>query len=219
MFKVEQTASSDEVLYHQVRTGDLRAFDLLYARYEGRLLGFLSRLVGSRHDAEDLLHDAFMNVLRSREVTFDRASFCTWLYRIARNLGLNHLRSGRRKSQLHAQVQPPESGPSAEATVEELQRLQLLQGAVQALPKLQAEIYHLRSAGLSYEEMATELQIPLGTVKSRMNQMMLRLREQLELQLAGSPGAAPARSASEVATSSPLTPYAAAGTASAKEPR
>ena len=116
-------------------------------------------------------------------------------------------------------MQPPESGPSAEATVEELQRLQLLQGAVQALPKLQAEIYHLRSAGLSYEEMATELQIPLGTVKSRMNQMMLRLREQLEQQLAGSPGAAAANSAAKVATSSPLTPYAAAGTASAKEPR
>jgi hypothetical protein len=67
--------------------------------------------------------------------------------------------------------------------------------------------------------MATELQIPLGTVKSRMNQMMLRLREQLELQLAGSPGAAPANSAAKAATSSPLTPYAAAGTASAKEPR
>lgn len=175
--------SVDEALYHLVRRGDLRAFDVLYSRYEGRLFGFLLRLVHNHHDAEDLFHEAFVNVLRSREVTFDRASFCTWLYRIARNLAFNHLRALRRKGQLREQVESPLERPIADSLIEEGERVALLGQAVTSLPAPLTEIYKLRCAGLSYEEMAALLQIPIGTVKSRMNQMTLRLRAEMKSRL------------------------------------
>jgi RNA polymerase sigma-70 factor (ECF subfamily) len=178
------TDITDEALYHLVRRGDLRAFDVLYKRYEVRLFGFLLRMVRNHHDAEDLFHEAFVNMLRSREVTFDRATFATWLYRIARNLALNHLRSARRKSQLPQQLPAEFEPPIAQEVIEQGERSEHLGVAVSGLPKLLAEIYRLRRAGLSYEEMAATLQIPIGTVKSRMNQMVVRLHAEMQVQKA-----------------------------------
>ncbi len=177
--EAESGELSDEVLYHRVRRGDLSAFDTLYSRYERWLFGFICKLVHNHHDAEDLFHEAFVSVLGSKEVTFDRGSFCAWLYRVARNQSYNHLRSGRRASQLQQRATAPSPPPSAEATFADGERAALLERAVAALPPLLSEIYHLRSAGLSYEEMAEVLRVPLGTVKSRMNQMTQRLRDDL----------------------------------------
>jgi RNA polymerase sigma-70 factor, ECF subfamily len=176
------TDVTDEALYHLVRRGDLRAFNVLYKRYEVRLFGFLLRMVRNHHDAEDLFHEAFVNMLRSREVTFDRASFATWLYRIARNLALNHLRSARRKAMLPQQLQADFAPAIAQEVIEQGERSEHLGEAVSELPKLLAEIYRLRSSGLSYEEMAATLQIPIGTVKSRMNQMVVRLHAEMQVQ-------------------------------------
>lgn len=175
--------AADEVLYHQVWAGDLRAFDLLYRRYAGRLLGFLLRMVHNHHDAEDLFHEAFLSVLRSRQVTFDRASFATWLYRIARNLGLNHLRTQRRRQALHAHsdsLAPAPPLPFADEVLAQNESAAELGQAVDALPPYLAELYRLRTAGLSYEELASRLGVPLGTVKSRMNQMTLQLQARLQ---------------------------------------
>lgn len=197
--------SSDETLYYKVRRGDLLAFDTLYARYERRLFGFICKLVHNHHDAEDLFHEAFVSVLRSREVNFDRGSFCSWLYRIARNQSLNHLRSGRRQSQLQQRAFEPCAPPSAETTVAESERAVLLEQSVANLPPLLAEIYHLRSGGLSYEEMAEVLQIPLGTVKSRMNQMTQRLREDLAQRMGGPPAPAPSQPEPHADSAQPKT--------------
>lgn len=172
---------ADEVLYHRVWTGDLRAFDLLYRRYEVRLFGFLLRMVHNHHDAEDLFHEAFLSVLRSRQVTLDRASFSTWLYRIARNVALNHLRTQRRRSAAFATNDAAllSDVPSADEELSQNESAAQLGRAVDTLPTPLAEVYRLRTAGLSYEEMATRLGLPVGTVKSRMNQMTSRLQGQL----------------------------------------
>ncbi len=198
--------SSDEALYHRVRRGDLLAFDTLYGRYERRLFGFICKLVHNHHDAEDLFHEAFVSVLRSREVSFERGSFCGWLYRIARNQCLNHLRSGRRQSQLQYRAEAPCEPPSAESSFADSERALLLQQAVTSLPPLLTEIYHLRSAGLSYEEMAEVLHIPLGTVKSRMNQMTQRLRDDLASRLAGLPAPRTERRPEPPARRDPVDP-------------
>ncbi|MFO0578324.1 MAG: sigma-70 family RNA polymerase sigma factor [Polyangia bacterium] len=178
---------TDESLYHRVRRGDLRAFDALYGRYETRLFGFLCHMLRSPHDAEDLFHETFLSVLRSREVTFDRGSFAAWLYRVARNRALNHLRSGQRGVQAMRRIEAPESPPSAEHHLiersGERERAAALTAAVAALPDALSELYRMRTAGLSYDEMAAALRIPLGTVKSRMNQMTSRLRRSLVEQL------------------------------------
>lgn len=171
---------SDEALYARVKEGDLRAFDTLYERYETRLFGFLLSLLRNRADAEDVFHEAFLRTLKSREVVFERSGgFRTWLYRIARNLALNHHRGAGRGERAVLKWLPPDAPPSAEERIAEGERNVALDTAVAHLPPPLSEIFLLRSSGLSYEEMADVLEIPMGTLKSRMNQMVTHLREEL----------------------------------------
>jgi RNA polymerase sigma-70 factor (ECF subfamily) len=172
---------SDEALYARVKQGDMRAFDELYARYAGRLFGFLRPQVPTRSDAEDVFHEALLATLESAEVAFDRGSFRTWLYRIARNAVLNRVRSrGRREAAMVKLAVADERPPSTEDKLAHGELLRALDGAVARLPSALSDVYRLRSSGLSYEEMATVLGIPLGTIKSRMNQMVNVLREELK---------------------------------------
>lgn len=180
---MEAPPEADEDLYRRVRQGDLAAFDRLYARYERRLFGFILRMVRSRADAEDLFHESFLCVLAGREVGFSatRGSFCAWMYRIARNKCLNHLR-GRRHGRAVA-LEPgvdATAGPgSAEDGLWERERAGAVAQAVERLPPALSELFHLRSSGLSYEDMAQVLEVPLGTVKSRMNQLVRTLKEEV----------------------------------------
>lgn len=173
---------SDESLYARVKHGDLQAFDELYTRYSARLFGFLRAQLPTASDAEDVFHEAMMATLESDEVTFEGASFRTWLFRIARNRVLNRQRSSARgdaaKVRLAASEEP--APPNAEDRVARAQMVDALERAVNRLPATLSDVYHLRSSGLSYEEMATVLEIPLGTIKSRMNQMVKVLREELQ---------------------------------------
>jgi RNA polymerase sigma factor (sigma-70 family) len=172
---------SDEALYSRVKRGDMQAFDELYARYASRLFGFLRPQLPTRADAEDVFHESLLATLESAEVAFDRGSFRTWLYRIARNRVLNRLRTQGRGQTALARLAPleePPAGPDARLAREEL--LRALDGAVARLPSPLSEVYHLRSSGLSYDEMAMVLGIPLGTLKSRMNQMVTLLRQELK---------------------------------------
>jgi RNA polymerase sigma-70 factor (ECF subfamily) len=171
---------ADEQLYARVKDGDLPAFDELYARHAPRLFAFLRAQLPTAADAEEVLHEAMLRTLESPEVTFDRASFRTWLYRIARNAALNRVRSlGRRAHALERFVpQPPQ--PPADDQLAHAEMLRALDVAVAKLPATLADLYRLRSSGLSYEEMADVLDIPLGTLKSRMHQMVGALREELK---------------------------------------
>jgi RNA polymerase sigma-70 factor (ECF subfamily) len=171
---------TDEILYVRVKQGDLRAFDELYARHARPLFGFLRSQVPSSADAEDVLHEAFLSALESDEVTFDRARFRTWLYRIARNAALNRARSrGRQAAALGRLLEEPHA-PPADEQLARAETLRALDVAVGRLPEALAEVYHLRSSGLSYEEIAAVLEVPLGTLKSRMHQLVDVLRQELK---------------------------------------
>jgi len=179
---------TDERLYQRVREGDMAAFDLLYARYEAQLFGFLVRTLESRADAEDVFHDAFLNALKSREVKLEEGSFRSWLFRIAKNLSHNRRRSAARGARAISTMtdaitdvtaNATEQG-SAHASIERSELRAALDQAVGRLPPALSEVYHLRSSGLSYEEMAHVLAVPLGTLKSRMHQMIGILREEVK---------------------------------------
>jgi RNA polymerase sigma-70 factor, ECF subfamily len=181
---------SDEHLFERIRAGDLAAFDRLYERYEVRLFAYLRALCGNRQDAEELLHDAFLAALRTSErSTFEPGAFCGFLYRVARNLAFNRRRAAQRHDRLLSSVPDPdaeaaEARPSvttaADSAIERRELEEALAEAVGRLPLALGELYHLRSNGLSYEQIAAVIEAPLGTVKSRMHQMVNVLREELK---------------------------------------
>jgi RNA polymerase sigma-70 factor, ECF subfamily len=180
-------APSDEALYGKMAAGDLPAFDELYLRYERRLYGFILRYLPDRAEAEDVFHEAFLGVLRSREVSLDRGSFRAWLFQIARNLSLNRIRSRNRRNAVAEKLlrEAPRAVKDAQAVLEEVEAGAALKHAVQALPGTLSEVYHLRVSGMSYEEMAQVLEVPLGTIKSRMHEAVSRLKQEMKPWTAG----------------------------------
>lgn len=173
----------DEILYEQIRQGDMDAFDRLYSRYERMLFLFLLRYVGRREDAEELFHEAFLRVLDSKEVRFEEGSFRSWVFRIARNLSLNFLRAEKRKNLFQEKWKQETQGivKNRIDPVETQEMAKALEDAVLQLPISLAEVYRLRVAGMAYEEISHILDIPLGTVKSRMHHLVQRLREELHI--------------------------------------
>jgi RNA polymerase sigma-70 factor (ECF subfamily) len=176
---------TDEALIHRVRAGDMAAFDRLYERYETRLFAYVRGLVRDRRDAEEIFHDAFLAALKDATTEFDDGGFRAWLFRVARNLSLNRVRASGRHARL---VVESVGAEGAEAKVaaradDEIEVRELgaaLGAAVERLPPPLGELYQLRSNGLSYEQIAGVVDVPLGTVKSRMHQLVQTLRKELE---------------------------------------
>lgn len=174
--------SSDEALFERLRAGDRRAFDVLYERHERHLFGFIRAQVSDAAEAEDVLHETFMTMLRECRAGRVPDSPRSWLFQVARNLCLNRLRTRRRADDAAASLAsaPPEAPPQPGERVERQQQVAALQRAVAKLPAPLAELYHLRARGLSYEELAGVLGVPLGTIKSRLHDMVSRLREEMQ---------------------------------------
>jgi RNA polymerase sigma-70 factor, ECF subfamily len=166
-------ARSDEALYHRLLAGELAAFDQLYARYERRLFGFVIGQLGDAAEAEDVFHETFLAMLQARGRGVELRSFKAWLFQVARHLCLNRVRSRvRAERAIAALPAPPDAAPA------DLDAARL-PAAVARLPATLGEVYQLRASGLSYDEMAEILDIPVGTVKSRMHETIVRLREEM----------------------------------------
>jgi RNA polymerase sigma-70 factor (ECF subfamily) len=174
---------SDEDLFRAYLGGDMGAFRTLVERHHDDLLRFLIRLVGDRAGAEDVFQEAFLQVHQSAE-TFDTSRrFKPWLFTIAANKGRDYLRrKGRRSTlDLSAPVQGTEGGetfvdllsidvPRPEELLEVRERDAQVQRAVDMLPWSLKEILLLAYfQRLSYAQIAEDLEIPLGTVKSRLH--------------------------------------------------
>lgn len=175
-------ARSDEALLEAWRAGQLAAFDVLYARYERPLFGFIVRqLDGDQAEAEDVLHHTFLAVLReakARDVVRVKALF----FEVARNACANRRRSRRRGDAVPADG-PETDEPSPDELLMTRQQREALQHALTRLPATLNEVWSLRAAGLSYDEVAKALGVPLGTVKSRLHEVVNRLREELRDEL------------------------------------
>ncbi len=173
---------SDEALYRNLVGGDIAAFDELYRRYERCLFGFVLRQLGDRSEAEDVFHEAFMAVLKERRAR-ELGSFKAWIFEVARNLCYNRTRSRRRAARaFETEARSPPSQPHPESIALEREAPAALRRAVAKLRAVEpplAQLYDLRTSGLSYDEIAEVLGVPLGTVKSRMHEMVGRLREEM----------------------------------------
>jgi RNA polymerase sigma-70 factor (ECF subfamily) len=178
----------DAELVIRWQSGDSRAFEQLVRRHEARVYRMLFRMLGSREEAEDATQDAFLSLHRHGHRFRREARFSTFLYRVAANAALNRRRSlGRARSREKLLVIRQSTGadlpaaprdPEGAASGAEIQAR--VQEALLTLPpdlRMAVVLYDIE--GQSYRDIAEALDIPEGTVKSRIHRGRQALREEL----------------------------------------
>ena len=181
----------------RIQAGDMKAFEMLYARYSRPLLNFFYQMCFDRTAAEDYLQETFLRVWRARESYRPIGKVSTWLFQIAKHYWFNEREKLKRRP-FHAvvggdeghdrwnRVADPagESSPAAVASANEIQTA--IERAVQSLSeKLRAVFVLARYRGLPYAEISAILEIPVGTVKSRMSLAERQLRASLAGHIGG----------------------------------
>lgn len=178
----------DRDLIAAVRAGDPDAFGILVRRYQDRLYPTLLRLAGRPEDARDLLQDTFLRAFQKLDRFHGESSFYTWLYRIAVNLALSERRRRRPvvpladAPGLSRPIDPPSSIIQTDPSLplEQAERDAQVQRALNALsPDARAVVVLKDIDGVPYEDIATILGIPVGTVRSRLHRARLELRDRL----------------------------------------
>lgn len=179
-------STSDEELLPRCRAGDQLAWRELVARHTRKVFGLAYRFTGRVDEAEDLAQEVFVKVYR----TLDRyreadGPFGAWLGAVARNHAIDHYR--RRKQERLRRVEDPEildhmpaRGEHPIAGLERDERVRLVHRGLRALPpELRVPLILCDLQGLPYDEIAATLELPLGTVKSRINRGRLELAKRL----------------------------------------
>lgn len=200
--------AEDLILVKRIQGGDSAAWTKLLTRYQDRLFGVCMRMVGDREYASDLTQDAMVRIIEGIKTYDGRAKLSTWMIRVTMNVCLSKLRSEklRRHASLDAGSETASAGggtsgwgggrgrTSAERTPDEQVRepqpglgvewdetRRLVAAALlRVLPEQRAILILRDSKGLEYEQIAEVLDVPVGTVKSRLFRARLALREALE---------------------------------------
>ena len=192
--KVARLVSADAVLVLRCQADDAEAFDEIVARYKDGVYNYVWRMVSNRDDAEDLAQEAFVRAFRAIKTFRREANLRTWLYRIATNLCVDKYRRAGLERQLLVPMEQKLKDGDGEPVAIDLPDSTFDPQQVYERTELQAEIHRcllrlpdkLRSAillfdmeGMSYEEIAETVACPVGTVKSRIFNARVQLREML----------------------------------------
>ncbi len=172
-----------------VRRGEPGAFVEVVRRYEDRLFNTVLRLLGDYEEARDLTQQTFLRAYSSLERFRGDSSFYTWLYRIAVNVTLDERKKRSRAPETHGELPDDDSlaghgargvdDPAEHALTRE--REQAVAGAIASLDPLHRAVVVLRDIeGMDYDEIASVLDVPRGTVKSRLHRARLELRDKLK---------------------------------------
>jgi len=188
--KKRDSRAEDYDTIQQALRGDNRAYERLMAKYHNAIFNFIYRMVHDRQQVEDLTQEAFIKAFGSLGNFNNEFAFSTWLYKIATNNSIDFIR--KRKLQMYSIDKPIETRDSeysfelpddtyeADRSVMAQQRSALLRQAINTLPEKYRKVILLRHVDeRSYEEIARELKLPIGTVKAH----IFRARELLYKQL------------------------------------
>jgi RNA polymerase sigma factor (sigma-70 family) len=173
--------ASDERLVALTRSGHQGAFEMIVARYQVRLLSFCARIVGSREDAEDVLQEVFAAAYNALLADAREIHLRPWLYRIARNRSLNHLRRRSAIGVDSMDVHFAEMGISTSDKVFKREEFKLLLGDIGGLPETQRTALLLRELeGMSYEQIALAMDQTVPGIKSLLVRARVGLAEASE---------------------------------------
>jgi RNA polymerase sigma-70 factor (ECF subfamily) len=175
-----------ETLIQKCLGGDQRAWDLIVKQHWRKVFNVAYKFVGRHDEAEDLAQEIFLKIFKSLD-TFDRrANFQTWLVSVSRNLCIDHYRSVRKEREVidrgidASELTPASRDTGPVAALEQRDRVELLRQALSHLPKTLRTAVVMRDIHeLSYQEIADQLRLPEGTVKSRINRGRSELARQV----------------------------------------
>ncbi len=168
----------DEKLIAMARAGNPGAFEAVVDRYQGRLLGFCRQMLGSTEDAEDVLQEVFVNAYRAMLADEREINLRPWLYRIARNRCLNHLRKPTADAQESMDMVPAVEATSTAEKVHNREEFRQLLTDVGKLPETQRTALLLREMdAMSYEEIAQAMETSVPSVKSLLVRARISLAE------------------------------------------
>jgi RNA polymerase sigma-70 factor, ECF subfamily len=174
----------DAMAIEAMQSGDLTALKILYRRYGEPVYRLALRMLANTHEAEDLTQEVFLNFWRSAAYDPSRGSVLVFLLTMTRSRAINRLNQmqSQRKLRQRWQLQQPSltaNIPLENASLAELSQQML--AALQTLPESQRQILELAYYdGMSQSEITEHLKIPLGTVKTRSRQGLLKLRQLLQ---------------------------------------
>ena len=187
--------TSDSSLVESCRAGDLNAFDVLVERHQNRIFNVCYWMLGNRDEAADASQDAFVRAYRSLASFRGDSAFGTWLHRIAVNCAIDATQRRKRAPVLYSDLKPfgedEREDPEPDASTQPLHDPSLLalreekraavRHALASLPEHYRVVLVLFDIeGYSYEDIGHTLELPLGTVKSRISRARQSLRERLE---------------------------------------
>jgi RNA polymerase sigma factor (sigma-70 family) len=174
----------DEKLIAMARSGNPGAFETIVDRYQGRLLGFCRQMLGSTEDAEDVLQEVFVNAYRAMLADEREINLRPWLYRIARNRCLNHLRKPSADAQESMDMVPEVEAASTAEKVHNREEFRQILTDVNKLPETQRSALLLREMdALSYEEIADAMETTVPSVKSLLVRARISLAEASQARL------------------------------------
>jgi RNA polymerase sigma-70 factor, ECF subfamily len=177
--------SDDAPLIAATLAGDTAAFGRLVGLYQDRIYNSLLRVLGSAEDARDITQDAFVQAFVKLKSFRGSSAFYTWLYRIAYNLAMSHARRERTMVSLDGVKaswgsEPLDGQPAPDADVLRREQVELVHAGLAALSLEYRQVLVLREIdGCRYDEIAEILELPVGTVRSRLFRARLQLRDHL----------------------------------------
>lgn len=184
-----QPSTDDSKIVAAVRAGNCEAYGQLVEKYQDRLFNTLLRIAGSREDAADLVQDAFVQAYVKLDAFRGDSKFYTWLYRVAMNLALSHLRKQKSRGGPMVSVEqtrdtigeePVDQHPSVQEEVLSAEQTEQVHAAIGELGEEHRQILVLRELeACSYEQISEILAMPIGTVRSRLFRARLQLKEKL----------------------------------------
>jgi RNA polymerase sigma-70 factor (ECF subfamily) len=176
--KMDETPE-DSALMLRYRDGDVVAFEMLYQRHNNALYRYLVRLCHHRDTAEDIFQDVWGKIIKSRQNYRPTAKFSTFLYRVAHNCFIDHIRRNKRHSQ-SVDIEPdnqPDPGEQPEALAERSMAKRRLDAALRELPEEQRDVFLLHEeAGLNLDQIASVTGANRETAKSRLRYAVRKLR-------------------------------------------